>query len=127
VNPADAFGLTTEEYGAFVDDLAAALASRLGDARHGPSRLVDAATVAEHFGMTRGAVYGRADEFGAVRIGGGPRPRLRFDLAEVRQRLEATAERTRETQPRRAPSRRRTHNTAGGRATQLLPVTGRRV
>jgi hypothetical protein len=42
--------------------------------------LVDAATVACALGISRQVVYQRADELGAVRIGDGPRARLRFDL-----------------------------------------------
>jgi len=40
------------------------------------SPLVDAATLAEHLGLSRDTVYRRADELGVIRIGG----RLRFDL-----------------------------------------------
>lgn len=47
----------------------------------GPApRLVDAATLAKILGLSRDAIYERAEELGAVRIGDGPRPRLRFDV-----------------------------------------------
>jgi predicted DNA-binding transcriptional regulator AlpA len=39
---------------------------------------LDAAAVAERLGMTREWVYEHASELGAVRVGGGSRPRLRF-------------------------------------------------
>ena len=39
---------------------------------------LDAAEVSRQLGVTREWVYGHASELGAVRIGHGPRPRLRF-------------------------------------------------
>jgi hypothetical protein len=42
------------------------------------NKWLDAAAVAERLGMTREWVYEHATELGAVRIGGGSRPRLRF-------------------------------------------------
>jgi len=51
--------------------------------REGPPatpRLVDAATLAAYLGIARSTVYERAAELGAVPIGEGRRPRLRFDL-----------------------------------------------
>lgn len=47
------------------------------------TRLVDAATVAERLGFSRDYVYAHADELGAIRVGSGPRPRLRFDLPQT--------------------------------------------
>jgi hypothetical protein len=62
-------------------ELAAELAPLLADmrplARH-PSRLVDAATLAAMLGISRDAVYHHAAALGAIRIGDGPRGRLRF-------------------------------------------------
>ncbi len=42
------------------------------------NKWLDAAAVAERLGMTREWVYEHASQLGAVRIGGGSRPRLRF-------------------------------------------------
>jgi hypothetical protein len=50
--------------------------------------LLTASEVAEAFHVTRGWVYAHADELGAIRLGDGPRPRLRFDPAVVTQRLQ---------------------------------------
>jgi hypothetical protein len=50
--------------------------------------LLTAAEVAVAFHVTRGWVYAHADELGAIRLGEGPRPRLRFDPAVVAQRLQ---------------------------------------
>jgi hypothetical protein len=44
--------------------------------------------VAAAFNVARGWVYAHADELGAIRLGEGPRPRLRFDPAVVTQRLQ---------------------------------------
>jgi hypothetical protein len=46
--------------------------------------LVDATTLAEQLGVSRDYIYDHARHLGAVRIGNGPRPRLRFSLAEAR-------------------------------------------
>jgi len=45
--------------------------------------LIDAAEVARRFGFSRDWVYENADRLGAVRLGDGPRARLRFDPAVV--------------------------------------------
>jgi hypothetical protein len=60
-----------------------AIAERVSDLlRSEPpfSRLVDAATLADVLGVDRSYVYAHADELGTVRLGGGSKPRLRFDL-----------------------------------------------
>lgn len=51
-------------------------------------RLIDAAALATELGVDRSWVYQHRDELGAVRLGAGARPRLRFDIDAVRQRLE---------------------------------------
>jgi len=50
-------------------------------------RLVDARVLAAELGVTRSWVYEHRDELGAVRIGTGPKPRLRFDLHAAREAL----------------------------------------
>jgi hypothetical protein len=50
--------------------------------------LLTASEVADALHVTRGWVYAHADELGAIQLGDGPRPRLRFDLAVVTQRLQ---------------------------------------
>lgn len=44
------------------------------------SSLVDAAELARRMGVDRSYVYAHADELGAVRLGTGAKPRLRFDV-----------------------------------------------
>lgn len=52
-------------------------------------RLLDAAEVATRFGVSAEWVRDHADDLGAVRLGDGPRPRLRFDPDAVRKALSA--------------------------------------
>jgi hypothetical protein len=49
--------------------------------------MVDAATLAAELGVDRSWVYAHRDELGAVRIGTGVKPRLRFDLKTAREML----------------------------------------
>lgn len=51
------------------------------------SSLVDATEIAQRFGVDRGWVYAHADELGAVRLGTGRKPRLRFNAAVVERAL----------------------------------------
>lgn len=92
-----------------------------------PGRLVTVAELAETLGTTPGYVYAHADELGAIRLGSGPRARLRFDVADVLERLSTcSASRksaTPETAPRQA-SRRRARPTMGTSG-ELLPIRGR--
>jgi len=81
--------------------------------------LVDAATLARRFGLGRDWVYAHASELGAVRLGSGARPRLRFDVEQVARALAAPAVTSTDT-PERRPARRRAP-TSGG----LLPIHGR--
>ncbi len=82
--------LTPSEIDAIVDRVAELLQSRR-TARPARSRLrmVTAAEVARWCGVERSWVYAHADELGARKIGTGERPRLRFDLAEVSERIAA--------------------------------------
>jgi hypothetical protein len=74
--------------------------------------LLTARQVAARFNVDRGWVYAHADELGVIRLGQGPRPRLRFDPAVVAQRLVS---RPASTVPARRPTR-------PGSATPLLPI-----
>lgn len=49
--------------------------------------LLTAAEVSAWWGVHRGWVYEHASELGAVRIGNGKRPTLRFDAAQITRRL----------------------------------------
>ena len=52
-------------------------------------RLVDAGQLARQLGVTRTWVYEHSNELGAVTLGDGPRPRLRFDPETAAQALQA--------------------------------------
>jgi hypothetical protein len=53
--------------------------------------MVSAAEVSRRWGVSRRWVYDHAEGLGAVALGGGPRPRLRFDPEIVAARLGAPA------------------------------------
>jgi predicted DNA-binding transcriptional regulator AlpA len=69
-------------------------------------RWLDATAVAERLGMTREWVYEHASELGAVRIGGGSRPRLRFP-PDVGRTEHNHGGRTRAETPRQSDRRAR--------------------
>jgi hypothetical protein len=51
--------------------------------------LVDARDLANALGVSLDYVYAHAVELGAMRLGAGPRARIRFDLDRAREALEA--------------------------------------
>jgi hypothetical protein len=71
--------LDDEDIEAIADRVAAKLRQRTDG-------LVGVRDVARALGMSRGWVYRNADELGAQRLGGGPKPALRFDLARTLER-----------------------------------------
>lgn len=77
------------------DAFAAVIARHVAELLRAPAdqdgAWIDAAEVARRHAVSRGWVYAHAQQLGAVRLGTGDRPRLRFDPAVVRQRLEALA------------------------------------
>lgn len=71
--------------------------------RAAAEQLIDAREVARRHGVDRAWVYAHADELGALRLGTGARPRLRFDPAFVRDALtrrEPARQRPRRVKPR---------------------------
>ena len=81
--------------------------------------LLTAAEVAAAFNVTRGWVYAHADELGAIRLGDGPRPRLRFDPAVVTQRFQQRRGRLSASPPS-------THLGAGASLLPIGPARARR-
>lgn len=55
-----------------------------------PSGLLSAAQLAQHLGLTRSWIYQHARELGAIQLGTGSKPRLRFDLTTVKTALTRT-------------------------------------
>jgi hypothetical protein len=95
-----------------------AVAARVADllrAGHASADLVDANEIARRFGVSRDFVYEHADDLGAVRLGGGPKARLRFDPAKVGRTLRKPPKKP-ASQPRRRASR---------RSSSLLPIRER--
>lgn len=76
-----------------------------------PPAMLTAREVAMQLGVTPEWVYSHAEELGAVRLGDGPRPRVRFDPAVVQQRL---------LPPQRVPTRQVTSGANG--TAPLLPI-----
>jgi hypothetical protein len=76
-------------------------------------RLLTAKEVAERFNVDRGWVYAHARELGVIRIGGGGRPRLRFDPTVVAQQVLPPSS------PRLAAER----SPAPRATSSLLPIT----
>lgn len=98
-----------------IEAVAARVADLLRSGRVG-AELVDAAEIARRFGVSRDFVYGHADDLGAVRLGDGPKARLRFDPANVGQVLRKPREKA------ALPPRRQGRNRG---SYSLLPVRGR--
>ena len=69
-----------------------AIARRVAELVGQPSRLVDAQSVATALDVERDWVYAHARDLGVVRLGPGPKARMRFDLAVVRERIASLAQ-----------------------------------
>ena len=86
--------------------------------------LVDAAELARRFGIERSWVYAHAIELGAVKLGSGPKPRLRFDPQIAARVLRKADEQTAADPPARS-GKRADRPSAGGRSgVRLLPIRG---
>ena len=105
------------------------LAERLERLERPPAagRLLTAAEVAVRLGVRRDLVYARAGELGAVRIGDGPRPRLRFDPAAVDAALSREGSRGSQQpeEPAATEGRRRRRRRSTPTSVQLLRIRGR--
>jgi hypothetical protein len=89
------------------------------------AHLVTAAELAAWLQVEPSYVYEHADELGAMRLGTGPKARLRFDLEEVRQRIscEGGRESVEPEAASNAVSRRRRGRPTGTNVA-LLPIRG---
>jgi hypothetical protein len=107
-----------------VEAIARRVVELLVGSENRPAALIDAAEVARRAGMSRAYVYEHASQLGAIRLGSGPRARLRFDPATAEAAIR-TLTRSAPPAPRAvAPARRhRPSTTRAGAA--LLPVSGR--
>ncbi len=93
-------------------------------ARIAVPRLLTAADVAKRFGLSAEWVRDHADDLGALRLGTGKRPRLRFDLDRVATALTPSVTRRaseRDIVPAIPPVRRRQRTASADNAPGLLP------
>jgi hypothetical protein len=95
-----------------------------------PDRLLSPAELADWLGVERSFVYEHADELGALRLGTGPRARLRFDVEEVARRLRehgtcSAGRGSDEPNPAREAVKRRRGPKRMGTSGELLPIRGR--
>jgi|tagenome__1003787_1003787.scaffolds.fasta_scaffold20520901_1 hypothetical protein len=69
-----------------------AIADRVAEKLRGDGlgRFGDAHAVCSRFGVSVDYVYAHARELGAIRLGEGPKARLRFDLADVERPVRLT-------------------------------------
>ena len=80
-----------------VKAIAEATSTRLAEivsAAPGTFALVDARQLARDLRVSLDYVYAHATELGAMRLGSGPKARIRFDLDRARQALEIRAGRS---------------------------------
>jgi hypothetical protein len=79
---------------------------------------IDAAEVARRFSLSRDYVYEHAAELGAVRLGSGPKARLRFNPNKAAEALGGSS--ARESRPKREAVR----SVRRERGVTLLPIRG---
>jgi hypothetical protein len=80
-----------------------------------PARLLTPSEVAARFGVSRTWVYAHADELGAMRLGTGPKARLRFDAGRVTSAIS----------PRASNGTAHVARKEAQCAAELLPIYGR--
>jgi hypothetical protein len=107
----------------FVDAVARRVVELLREegavSREGP-RLLTVAAVSQEFGVSTDWVYANAGRLGAIRLGSGPRARLRFDRATIADRIAKVASHAaRDRSSQRGKRRRGTEDLADG---DLLPI-----
>jgi predicted DNA-binding transcriptional regulator AlpA len=112
------------------DDLAERIGDELDALRDAPApaetRWLDATEVADMLGIGRDSVYRQKARLGAVKLGEGPKARLRFDAATVTAALGACSD-SRDSLTPDLPPRQRSRQrrpAADRRAFPLLPVRG---
>lgn len=86
--------------------------------------LVDAAELARRFGIERSWVYSHAIELGAVKLGSGPKPRLRFDPQIAARVLRRVGEGSAADPPARSGKRAGQPPRDRRSEVSLLPIKG---
>lgn len=89
--------------------------------------LVTAEQLASQLGLSRAWVYEHAQELGAIRLGAGPKARLRFNPTTAAEALANRDDRDAPPAPRTAPvGRRGRPRSQPAAGTTLLPIRGQR-
>ena len=104
--------MSPEDLNALAEAVAERVVERLGAEPAPPSQpagLVDAATLARALAVSKSWVYSNSRKLGAVRLGNGPKPRLRFHVGEAvkaheSERPAPATPRAAKGRPRRPPS-----------------------
>lgn len=104
-----------------VDKIARRVAELLEERGMQKRELVDAAELARRLGIERSWVYSHAIELGAVKLGKGAKPRLRFDPEVAERFLRKVGEGTTADPPARSGERADRPREREGRA-PLLPI-----
>ena len=118
ISALDGYDRSDDPISALADQIADRLAVKLGmrltesaaAAESDPRGLWTAHQVAAHYDVGVRFVYQHADELGCIRLGGGRRPRLRFDPRIVRERWPVVGD----TLPTPAPTTRRPRSKSSG-------------
>jgi hypothetical protein len=109
----------------FVDAVARRVVELLREeavvSREGP-RLLTVAAVSQEFGVSTDWVYANAGRLGAIRLGSGPRARLRFDRATIADRIAKVGSRA--ARDRSSPRGMRPRGAREGADGDLLPILG---
>lgn len=84
-----------------------------------PSTLLDPAETARRFGVSRDFLYEHSERLGAIRLGDGPRARLRFNPDIVAEALGTT------TTPSIVPRKSKRQRRPAQSDVELLPIRGR--
>jgi hypothetical protein len=88
--------------------------------------MVSAGELAQRLGVATSYVYEHAVELGAVRLGTGPKARLRFDVEKATTCLDSRGSQP-AASPTTKPKPRRRRNSTSGFVPDLLPIRGRKV
>ncbi len=109
---------------ASVEAVARRVVQLMRDEADSSRRLVDAATLAAELGVERSWVYAHRDELGAMQLGTGPKPRLRFDIETARAVLARSHSKRSHEPTLPMPSRSSVHRQRRrmGSGPPLLPV-----
>jgi hypothetical protein len=123
-----AFGTVERPNDALVEAIACRVVELLRSEPQPHGRLLTAGELAARIGTSRDTIYRHAEEYGAVRLGDGSRPRLRFDLDRVLAERAACSE-SKPVEPEVSPAhvgnRGRGRPRRTGTSAPLLPIHGR--